>query len=264
MKIVKNSKKGKIKHFFQNSPHWNDSFLKSYFQNKMGVGFVDNIINPKSCQICVGDFSFVAGEPNILLAKNIKFSSNNRGSLIIDPDDKWRELFIKCYGEERIHAHYRQSFLNRTNIFDITKLNYYASTLPKNFYIKPIDEKLYNEVLTRKWSEDFCINFDTFQDFKNFGVGFLVLTKDIVGNEMIVAGASSYIYFEGGIEIQIVTQKLHRNQGLATAVGATLILECIERDIIPCWDSANKISSKLAKKLGYRPVEFYKAISVKF
>ncbi len=263
MKIVKDNKKHKIKHFYETVSYCENSFLKAYFQNKMGIGYVDSISKPKSVQVCVGDFSFVSGEPNLSLVKNIKLASKNRGSLIIAPSDDWRDLFIQYYGEDRIYSHYRQAFLSKTNFFDITKLRYYRSILPKGFYIKAIDEELYNKVLDSKWSEDFCMNFNDYKDFCENGIGFLVLTKDIVGNDLIAAGASSYIYFDGGIEIQIATQKLHRNQDLATVVGATLILECIERDIVPCWDSSNKLSSKLAKKLGYRPIEFYKAISVK-
>lgn len=263
MKMVKSSKKEKIKHFFENSPHKDSSFLKCYFQDKMGVAYVDSIINPKSVQICVGDFSFYAGEPNISLVKNIKFTAKHRGSLIIEPDDEWKDLFLEHYGDEKVSTHYRQSFLNKYNFFDITKLKYYVNNLHDDFYIQPIDEELYLQVLEQTWSEDFCVNYDTYKDFEKNGIGYVVLTKDLFGKYIIVAGASSYIYFDNGIEIQIATNKLYRNKGFATSVGAKLILECIERDINPCWDSANKLSSKLAKKLGYRPLEFYQTIHIK-
>lgn len=262
MKILKNSKKNKILHFFKGSKYLETSFLKSYFQDKMGIAYVDSSLNPKSVQICVGDFSFYAGEPNIALVKNIKLAVQNRGLVVIDPDDKWRDLFEQHYGIENINSHFRQSFLRKNIIFDITKLKYYASTLPKDFYIKPIDELYYTLVLEKKWSEDFCINYDTYSNFEKNGLGFIVLHKDVTGNECIVSGASSYIYYEDGIEIQIATNEQYQNLGLATAVGATLILACTERNINPSWDSANKISSTLAQKFGYKPDDFYKAMII--
>lgn len=41
--------------------------------------------------------------------------------------------------------------------------------------------------------------------------------------------------------------------GLATAVGATLIVHCLEHGIEPHWDTSNPVSENLAKKLGYIP-----------
>lgn len=264
MKILKDSKKHKIKHLFEDSKYINTSFLKSYFEDKMGIAFVDSSLNPKSAQICVGDFSFFAGEPNLSLVKNIKATaSKHRGLLVIDPDDDWRVMFEKHYGTNKMYPHYRQSFVRENIIFDITMLKYYAMNLPKEFIIRPIDEDMYRFTLLEKWSEDFCINFNSYQDFKKNGIGFVVLHKDMHNNQTIVAGASSYIYYEGGIEIQIATNKDFRNLGLATSVGATLILGCIENNINPSWDSANKISSKLAFKFGYKSASFYKAFTVK-
>lgn len=263
MKIVKDSKKYKISHFFEESSYKESSFFKSYFQNKMGIGFVDSSLNPKSVQICVGDFSFYGGKANIALVKNIKTHTKHRGIVVIDPTDEWRVLFEKEYGLKNLYPHYRQSFVNKNVIFDITKLTYYVNSLDKAFYIKEIDENLYNLVLKERWSQDFCINFDTYKDFKKNGIGYLVLTKDLDDNEIIVAGASSYIYYDDGIEIQITTNKDYKRQGLATCIGAKLILSCIDRGINPTWDSANKASSKLAKKFGFIPDKFYKSLIIK-
>ena len=42
-----------------------------------------------------------------------------------------------------------------------------------------------------------------------------------------------------------------RNRGLASACGAALILECLERGLYPSWDAHTEISAALAEKLGY-------------
>ncbi len=78
------------------------------------------------------------------------------------------------------------------------------------------------------------------------GLGF-VAVKD----GEIVAGASSYLVYHGGLEIEIDTRMDHRRRGLAYACGAKLILECLNRGIYPSWDAHNLASVSLAEKLGY-------------
>ena len=68
----------------------------------------------------------------------------------------------------------------------------------------------------------------------------------------IVAGASGYSRYRGGIEIQIDTRADCRRQGLAAACAARLILDCLSRGLYPSWDAANLPSLRLAEKLGYR------------
>ena len=67
-----------------------------------------------------------------------------------------------------------------------------------------------------------------------------------------VAGASSYTVYRGGIEIEIDTRVDFRRQGLATACGARLILNCLERGLYPSWDAHSRASLSLAEKLGYK------------
>ena len=83
------------------------------------------------------------------------------------------------------------------------------------------------------------------------GLGFVALR-----GEELLAGASSYSSYPGGIEIEIDTRKDQRRQGLARACGARLMLECLERGLFPSWDAANKTSAHL-ETLGYRFREEY-------
>jgi predicted GNAT family acetyltransferase len=68
----------------------------------------------------------------------------------------------------------------------------------------------------------------------------------------LVAGASSYSVYSGGIEIEIDTKPEYRRKGLATACGSKLILECLKRGLYPSWDAYDLRSAALAKKLGYQ------------
>lgn len=77
----------------------------------------------------------------------------------------------------------------------------------------------------------------------------------------LLAGASSFVVFQGGLEIEIDTREDVRRQGLATACGAALVLMCLDRGLYPSWDAATRDSVALAEKLGYvfdHPYAIYK------
>ena len=65
------------------------------------------------------------------------------------------------------------------------------------------------------------------------------------------AGASSYTWYPGGIEIEIVTRQDVQRCGLGSACASQLILNCLDRGLYPSWDAANKTSLHLAESLGY-------------
>ena len=73
----------------------------------------------------------------------------------------------------------------------------------------------------------------------------------------LISGASSYVYWKDGIEIELDTREDQRRQGLACACAARLMLECLERGILPSWDAASAQSARLAEKLGFRPAGSY-------
>lgn len=102
-------------------------------------------------------------------------------------------------------------------------------------------------LLAQGWSRDFCSCFDGPGDFVRRGLGVAALWEGVP-----VAGASSYIIYEGGIEIEIDTRPDHRRRGLAAVCGAALILMCLERGLYPSWDACDLRSVALAEKLGYR------------
>ena len=81
-------------------------------------------------------------------------------------------------------------------------------------------------------------------------------------DEEMVAGASSYSYYDGGIEIQIDTREDYRRKGLAYVCASALMLECLKRGLYPGWDAQNLVSAKLAGELGYQYAGEYVAYEV--
>lgn len=73
----------------------------------------------------------------------------------------------------------------------------------------------------------------------------------VLHNDNIVCGASSYTVYDKVIKIEIDTKKDYRRKGLALVCASKLILECLNRELYPSWDAANRESVALAEKLGY-------------
>ena len=83
-------------------------------------------------------------------------------------------------------------------------------------------------------------------------MGFAAMLGDIMA-----AGASTYSYYTGGIEVQIDTDSGFQQMGLAQCCGARLILDCMRRGLYPSWDAHNLKSLALAEKFGYEPAGEY-------
>lgn len=218
---------------------WNETMIWSCLQGHMGTVAVDGENPPTAARISVGDFCFFAGKPDETLVKEAK-------PPILAPENRdWERLIERIWGGA-VERHMRYSIKKEAGIFDQIMLKKYAESLPAGCEIKPIQGELY-EVLGRdEWSRDLCSQFNDMEDYEKRGIGFVILAGGTP-----VAGASSYTIYTGGIEIEIDTRPDYRRQGLATACGARLILECLDRGLYPSWDAHDLRSVALAEKLGY-------------
>lgn len=230
--------------FFVNS---SDTFIRSALQGVMGEVWADAPENPRCARIDLGDFSFLGGDPTAPAALNLIKGAR---TIVASCGAGWEEVIAKTLPDAR--ASFRRATL-KEDYFDRKALQGFAGQLPEGFILAPIDEKAYHYCLSLSWARDFCALFDSWQDFSEKGLGWLIW-KD---NGELVAGASSYSAYREGIEIQIETREDNRRQGLALCCGAKLILDCLERGIYPSWDAANPASATLAEKLGYRLGELY-------
>lgn len=247
--------------------HTYDSCPEAFLQGVMGRGFTDSLSHPSYGIIQIGDFCFLDGnkeassDRNILSALNKIF--HNPDMIFIPLSKSWNRQF------DTTSAYYRETryALNKPDIrhFDKNLLisyisqttydaNYTKTTSTNDFIIQPIDEKYYHAVQNHTWSKDFTSNYPDYSTFKRLGFGFLAIERT---TGIIAAGASSFSSSHNSIEIEIATNPDYRKRGLATAVSARMVLECIERGKYPSWDAANLISVTIAEKLGYRFQEEY-------
>ena len=237
---------------------WNETLIWSCLQGVMGEIYVDSEVNPASAVAVIGDFCFLAGEPDegILscFVENGMFS--DRFFVMVPRDESWAAMVRERLGE-RARQVERYAFLKEPNVFDREKLETVVSKLPKEYHLRLIDGELFERCLDTRWSRDLVSVFPGYEFYEKHGLGVLLMQ-----GEEILSGASSYTAYNGGIEIEIDTREDCRRRGFAYICGAKLILECLKRGLYPSWDAQNKWSVALAEKLGYHFDHAYQAFEV--
>ncbi|MFT4106450.1 MAG: GNAT family N-acetyltransferase [Lacrimispora sp.] len=219
---------------------WEDGLIWSCLQGHMGKLILDDEENPASALIDIGDFCFFAGVPNDVLLNALSGEK-----LLIPKDEPWEKLIEDFYGS-RVSRTFRYAIKKEPDVFDVKKLNNYIEALDHCYELKLFDRKIFEMAKSEKWSVDLCSQFSDYADYKKRAIGTAILHQG-----KLVAGASPYAVYNGGIEIEIDTKPEYRRKGLATVCGAKLILECLQRNIYPDWDAHDLRSVALAEKLGY-------------
>ncbi|WP_434309962.1 GNAT family N-acetyltransferase [Hominifimenecus sp. rT4P-3] len=241
---------------FQLFGQWEETILWSCLQKVMGKIYADDPEHPTAAMAILGDFSFFAGKPNIELV-SYKPSWCIQDFIIMIPQNKaWQNTILQVY-QEKAKVVSRYATKKEDGIFHKEKLEEARSLLPSGYEICRIDEPLYHLCRSETWSTDLVSQFPTYKDYRRLGLG-VVIQK----NHTLVAGASSYSRYQGGIEIEIDTKEEYRRKGFAYLCGSQLILECLKQDLYPSWDAQNKISLSLAEKLGYHYSHTYPAIEI--
>lgn len=244
---IQKGQKDIIRPFFAD---YQDTLVWSCLDDSMGRAFADSAEHPKYAKIVTACFAFLAGDATAPGASELidylPDDMENKFQLFVPENEVWTELVQKSYGDECIKKITRYAIKKEGDIFDRKKLHSFVDELDPQFEIKSIDGDLYDACLGIDEFHDFCGNFKSKEDFLAHGIGFVILKEG-----EIVSGASSYTYYKEGIEIEIDTKKEFRRMGLATVIGAKLILACLEENRYPSWDAANMESVHLAEKLGY-------------
>lgn len=236
---------------------WEDTMVWSCLQGVMGCICADDDNTPTAALALLGDFGFLAGQPDAAFLLALKKAVCRRDFLILVPrDPAWNAVIEACFG-----AHCRRvtryAFQKDPESFDLPKLRQLAGGLPGEYQLAMIDRRWYDYCRQTDWCRDLVAQYGSFAQYSQFGLGVLALRDGVP-----VSGASSYSAYRGGIEVEIDTREDCRRQGLASACGARLILECRKRNWYPSWDAQNPWSAALARKLGYRFSHEYTAYEI--
>ena len=203
--------------------------------------YADDPESPKSAVGFLGTWCYCVGEPNKALITRKRKDWYG----LFPQNRKWEKLIKECYPEAKRYTRYA---IKHDAVFDRERLQAMIDALPEQYELKKIDSKVY-DLCKKVTDEDLEYLTDWFRSKKQFlelGLGYAVITDG-----KVVGGASTAFRFPEGIDIEIDVDRKHRRKGLASAAGARLILDCLERGWKPTWDAANMKSVHLAEKLGY-------------
>ena len=233
--IVKLSDASNVSKLFEG---WQESCIWTCLEGIMGEVYCTE--DMYSAKAVLGDFSYLAGKPNRELIEY-----NSEYGIIVPQNEEWAALIESVYGN-KVKRSTRYATKKENGVFDKKHLQKAAKTIPDGYELKMIDRDLYVSCKQNEWSKDFVSHYPTYEEFESSAIGVVALY-----NGEIAAGASSYSHYSKGIEIEIVTDTKHRRRGLAYACGAKLVLACLDRGLLPCWDAKTKISLAIAQKLGF-------------
>lgn len=242
MQLLLKDQKAQIAPLFKN---FHQSMIRSCLENRMGCAYAENTETPVSAQIIIGAFSFLAGQPDENLVRNIPTDYPLSEILIIPENESWNSLIESVWGR-RAERFTRYAIKKEPAIFNEFLLHEFIDRLSDEYSIQMIDENIYTQSKEEQWSEDLCALFPVYEDYRDHGLGAAVLYEG-----RLVSGASSYTVSNDCIEIEVDTKPEHRRKGLALACCAKLILECRQRGLYPGWDAHDLRSVSLARRLGY-------------
>lgn len=217
---------------------WQEALIWSCLQGCMGSAAADDPVQPQSARITVGDFCFFAGKPDAALILDAA------APILVPRSADWETAIERVCGDGVVKRS-RYAIKKEPEALQPHRLERFADALAPGYRLAPFDAQIYAMAMAQAWSRDFCALFADAADYLRRGVGVAVLQDGA-----LVAGASSYAVYRGGIEIEIDTRADHRRRGLATACGAALMLACLRRGLYPSWDAHDLRSAALAEKLG--------------
>ncbi len=245
MTVILESSKNNLKlisRAFAKNPRVDLSY-DCYLEGTAGRVMVDDAENPTAFRLEQGPFWYYVGDASSAAAKQLMEEMPPYTFLMPSPP-AWIDLAKSIFGRNLIQNQ-RFSFsgdhLSKPHLESILERPRFAGELQRidaAMAQKFIDEKVYLFDIP---------GFKSAIDFYERGLGYCLFIRD-----RVVAGAYSAQACSKGIEVSIYVEDRHRQRGIATALAARLVLDCLQRGWIAHWDAANPESCKLAQKLGYR------------
>ena len=225
-----------------------NSVLEGYF----GISYADSPSIPLVARLDSGAFTMLGGNPKVAVVRALL---HHAPIYYVTPEnDEWRRVLREEFGD-RISSLSFTAFSSRS--LDESRLVELVRGLPTGFELKRIDRQQAERLSSDMENEYFLENFESVGDFLNRGMGYCVVHKG-----RLVSAATSMAMCRGAIDIEIETVSEYQRRGLGTAVGARLVLHCLQRGIDPKWLAANATSERLALKLGYEKGETYETFEI--
>jgi len=216
-------------------------FGRSVLDGRMGEAYADDEDQPRFAMLLVRGYCLLSGSASGPQLRQLVEEFGLRGRCIV-PSDELLPVLREEFPEASVHQRYG---IRKDPVFDREKLAAMAKNDREGLAFLPIDGALAQRIT----DEGFLILTD---DYEKNGIGFCCMADG-----KIAGVASSNIVYRGGIEVNIRVSDAHQRMGIASTLGAMLILACLDRGLFVSWDAANLMSVGLARKLGFTPDEPY-------
>jgi RimJ/RimL family protein N-acetyltransferase len=219
---------------------------------KMGFGVLktDENDSPVVAEYSYPPLVYLAGDPDTSEALALVRSISPM-QIIITPDDEWLQLLKQELDPNLIPQ--KRWKLSHDSL-DMAHLQSIIEALDPQYTI----ETLNKEILTncdRNFIRIMYTFHGTIDAFLEKYTGFCVLHE---GRAVSMTYPGHPFENEFEIHIETIDSPKYRRKGLATAVGAKIIQDAFNKELIPHWDAANEASVSLALKLGYTdPSEYF-------
>ena len=219
-----------------------DYSVDCVLEAQMGQAFVDDLEQPTAYRITIGPFWYFAGDADspggrALLAEWPAYN------LLMPSPPEWVAAARVTLGE-RLVSFPRYSFsadgLNEEHLAAV------IDGSPQRDHVVTADTALLARASEGVETFIDLADFDSPDDFVARGLGYVALD-----GERVMGAAYSSLVCSRGIEVSLYVDDPYRRQGVATALAARLLLECLRQGRRPNWDAANLESCALAEKLGY-------------
>lgn len=222
----------KIKPFFKDIRFYMGT---SALDGSMGQAYTDNLENPKFALLIVRNYCFMSG--SITKEKLKKLIDHHLKTYILIPTDPLREMIEKLYQNEIIKS--TRHSIKKEVIFDQNKLNKMIKELNPQYHLIKINESIAQQIK----DQDFIRITD---DYSQNGIGYACYHQ-----QKLIGVASSNIFYQNGIEVNIRVDEAYQRKGIGSALAAQLIIACLQSNKQVSWDAANLKSVGLAEKLGF-------------
>ncbi|MEA4823568.1 MAG: GNAT family N-acetyltransferase [Clostridiaceae bacterium] len=233
-----------------------DTLIRACLSGNLGGVWTDDPASPAFAVMVAADFTFFAGIPDHRAFSEFPWDATKGYTLFTPPDSAWDALVNTWYGD-KARPRTRYAIRHEPDAFDDARLAAYAAACPAPYVLRKFDEDLWCQSLREDWSASFCENFRDWDDYAARGIGW-----GVVLDGRLVAGASAYAVYPGGVELEVDTHEAHRRRGLARASCAAAILDCRARGLYASWDAANRESVALAESLGYHEMGSYTVYAI--
>ena len=223
-----------------------DIAIESLLENQQGGKirlWADDLTNPELSALEHGSFIRFAGNPTERRAA-ANFIRGLKTPLFVQPSPAgWIQLLNEAYGESLKQTRrykFSSDQLSKSHLTEIVR------TSPWGNLVRRLDKQQVKKLSEDDWGKYHFLNCTEPEELVEKGIGFCVQT----GGE-IASCCSSVLVSSTGYEANIITKPAYRRQGMAKAVAARFITECLEKNLEPHWDGANDSSKSLAMQLGY-------------